>query len=222
MKKRFEHLITGKRVIFVASSRLLEGTMKGSWIDSYDTVIRTNGGFPVQEKYIDDYGKRCDVLYINVSFSKMVYPLPVEKYNKHGLSWVCYKNNPPIGNVELMAKYNQYIQVRSFHKSIQKLHPKISGLLSGSAIIDDVLSLSPKELMLTGFTFYIEGLWNWDKCYFDNYLPKNTFEKAMREKKAGKLKPHNIEDNNKYMINLYKKGAIKIDDDSLKILGLYN
>jgi hypothetical protein len=215
----YKDYIKDKRVILVAPSRLLQGSQKGAWIDSFDVVIRTNGAFPVQDKYSQDYGTKCNALYVNSSFARMRYPLPVRDYQDKGLDYLCFKSGLP--KKPILNGYNKHVSCRSFLYSIQKLSKTVDGLLSGSAILDDVLKYKPKELWVTGMTWYQEGQWNWDKAYIDNYLPENTLKQATELKKQGKLIPHNVDSNKLYMIDLFKKGLIKFDDDCLKILNLY-
>ena len=215
----FDSLITNKRVIFVGPSRILEGSKKGIWIDSFDTVIRTNGGFPVQEKYKEDYGTKGQILYVNVSFSKMRYPLPCKQYKENGLEYICFKAGLP--NAETLKEYTKYVNCRSFMESIKTLSKYVPGLLSGSAALHDILQYNPKELFVTGMDFYLAGMWEWDQAYFDNYLPQKTLEQAKVRKAQGKLIPHDVESNKNYMISLYNQNKILFDDEILKIVNLY-
>jgi len=217
----FKDLIYNKRVIFAGPSRLLEGSNKGHWIDHFDTVVRTNGMFPVQEKYQKDYGKKCDALYINAQYARTRNPLPMEEFKANKLKWVCYKTAVP--TKDLNNKYRGFFQCRSFSSSIAELHKTVKGLLSGSAIIHDILQFEPTELWVTGIDFYMmhESQWNWDSHYVDNYLPEKIVKEATELKKQGKLVPHDVHSNMLYMISQYKAGKIKFDDDILKLLGLY-
>ena len=108
--------------------------------------------------------------------------------------------------------------------SIQELSKSVDGLLSGSALIHDILQYNPKSLTICGIDGYklSESQWDWDKHYIDNYLPEKTLKQATELKKQGKLIPHNLDSNNVYLISLYKQGKIQLDDDVLKIYGLYN
>jgi len=217
----FDKLITGKKVIFVGPSRILEGSKKGIWIDSFDTVVRSNGAFPVQEKYKEDYGTKGEILYVNVSFSKMRYPLPCKQYKENGLKYICFKAGLP--NEETLDKYQKHVNCRSFMESIRSLSKYVPGLLSGSAALHDILQYNPRELWVTGFDWYMRGTlqWEWDQAYFDNYLPQKTLDQAKVRKAQGKLIPHDIDSNMKYQISLYDQGKIKFDDYCLHILGMY-
>lgn len=217
-ESNFSKLITNKKVIFVGPSRLLIDTQKGNWIDSFDVVIRTNASFPVQEKYQIDYGKKCDFLYVNVQFTREHFPLPVENYKENHLQFICFKAGIP--DEPLASKYNDLISIRSYGKVGEKLKIKhIKGILTGSMILEDVLSFLPSELWVTGIDFYLHGQWNWGKAYIDNYLSDTIIQKAKKKKAEGKLIPHDIESNKEYMIDLYKREKIKFDDDVLKLLG---
>ena len=217
----YKKLIENKRVIFVGPSRILEGTQKGEWIDDFDVVVRTNGAFPVKDYYEIDYGKRCDVLYVNVSFSKMAKPFPVKTYKEKGMSWICFKSQN-MTDTESLNYYTQYLKCRSFAHIIQKLNSEVHGLLTGSALLADILDNDPKELWVTGVDYYVNNThWEWDKCYIDGYLPDETLKQATIKKAQGKLIPHDLKSNLKFQRDLYLNGKIKYDDDVLKILNLY-
>ncbi len=54
-----------KNIIFVGPSDYLKGSGYGDEINNFDIVVRTNDGFVIPPDYWDDYGSRCDVLYLN-------------------------------------------------------------------------------------------------------------------------------------------------------------
>jgi len=215
----FTKAIQGKRVIFVGPSRTLTGSRKAKWINSFDFVVRTNGAFPVSENNKPDFGWKCDGMYVNASYARMVHPLPVEEYEKLGVKFLSFKAGIP--KEPDLLNYNRHLMVRSFLYSGQELKSKVKGLLSGSAILNDILKYKPKEFWVTGLDFYMSGQWHWQRNYIDNYLPEKTLKQAQAQLEKGGLIGHDIESNKKYMVGLYKAGKIKLDDDILKILGLY-
>ena len=79
---KFEDYIKGKSVIFVGPSPILLGKKMGKFIDSFDIVIKTNDFINIKthEKYINDYGKRNDIICLNMSYSRSLH--------KHGFNFV--------------------------------------------------------------------------------------------------------------------------------------
>ena len=87
---KYQKYIKGKKVILVGPAITLIGKKTGAFIDSHDVVIRTNGAFPVLNKYQIDYGKKCDSLYINSLFARETQ-LPIGDYLNRGLKFFKFK-----------------------------------------------------------------------------------------------------------------------------------
>ena len=66
----YKNIIKGKKIIIVGPSQYLIERGEGSNIDSYesnDIVIKINNSYKLREI---DYGKRCEILYINSRLQK--------------------------------------------------------------------------------------------------------------------------------------------------------
>lgn len=75
--KTFEKMIKGKRVAIVGNGPQELGTGNGKKIDSYDLVIRFNGGAKAGEEYAKDYGTKTTILarYQGAPFPTTSFPL---------------------------------------------------------------------------------------------------------------------------------------------------
>lgn len=87
----FEELIYNKNIIFTCPSSILVNSKIGNYIDSFDTVIRINNFFNINNEI--DFGKRIDILYINKAFSVHYEKFPIEEWKLKGLKFLCYKSN---------------------------------------------------------------------------------------------------------------------------------
>ena len=75
--KTFEKMIKGKRVAIVGNGPQELGTGNGKKIDSYDVVIRFNGGTKAGKEYAKDYGTKTTILarYQGAPFPSSSFPL---------------------------------------------------------------------------------------------------------------------------------------------------
>jgi hypothetical protein len=156
-----QDFIQNKNVIIVGPSPCIIRKNYGPKIDSYDVVIRTNGGFPVQEEYQKDYGSKCDILYTNVFFSRKIlkeieefgFSKRIQEYEKLGLKFLCTKPN---------------IQINTNFKVCQWKNPTSSNL-TGTRIIEDMILFGAESITITGMDFYQ----NKKTPYIEGYLPEN-------------------------------------------------
>jgi len=209
----FEKLIKDKRVIFVCPAPYLLNQNNGEYFDKFDTVVRTNGAILMRREFEKDYGSRTDILYVNVQFMRDTYPLKLTKKPQ----WVCLK--APNGRfIEQMKKQN--VPWRSFQPSIKNLHKKVEGLLSGTAVVHDILKYNPKQLHIVGMSFYdnkppVFVAKDWRE-YYPGYLPK-VIEDIANVKNKGRRDPHNYKDNARWVYEaLQKNRNLTIDDYCMK------
>jgi hypothetical protein len=157
----FENYIKNKNVIFVGPASNIQGKTYGKLIDSYDIVIRSNGGFPVLESYMIDYGSSCDILYINNLFRKCEFNHRISFYNNSNLKFICHK-----GSTLSCVNLNSNIKTRkltSFKYNNKKMRPYL-----GLYIINELIRYNAKNITLTGIDFY-------ESKYIDNYLPDRIY-----------------------------------------------
>jgi hypothetical protein len=117
-----------KIVCFVGGCSNIIGLGKGPEIDKYDIVIRSNGGYPVQDRLKGDYGSKCDIWSINNQYSRYM--------RRHGMQ---PQKVTPIYKNDLKAIFSRL--------------SSIPGLLMGPAVWTWVLEQNPKELYITGIDF---------------------------------------------------------------------
>lgn len=180
-------LISGKRVVLVGPAQYLMGKGLGSVINDYDTVCTVNymapGGFEA------DYGDRTDIMFYNCATGSLdqmrehfdEYPdftnnlklvvCPVVKVLGPE-NWTEWKSDfiaPVVDNFKSINTHN-----RDFHWIGMDNYRYLFDLIAcrepntGILAISIVLEHQPKELFLTGFTFYTHT----NDTYFPGYATK--------------------------------------------------
>jgi hypothetical protein len=220
-EEKLRQEIEGKSVILVGPAPIMKGRCLGKWIDTFDFVLRTNGAINLLDRisYQKDYGKKCDMLCINVQFHRESKPLPLERWKKrYGLKFLGMKTNP----VSVIQNYSKTIPTLSLQSSIGKLHKTVKGVLYGPVVMDYILQYKPKELWFTGIDFYfnkpdifVPDDW---REYFPNYLPEKVQNWA-NVKNIGKVDPHDQYSNCKFMWELLQQGRIKTNNFIYDIMG---
>ena len=195
----FTSLITEKNVVFVGPSPYLMGQNKGTSIDKFDTVIRANSGFPC--KFISDYGSRCDILYSNRLWSRVMTDDILDSY---------------IGEVKMIVfkfleqdikqkciNHEKYFRLRQLPKNIVKME---SNPNLGVLLINDILNFKPKTLTLMGMDFYEDE----NNKYYEGYHSPELIEKT-------KIEMHDLEENTNQIKKLIEKNEhVIILDDFIK------
>lgn len=210
---KYKTYVKGKSVIFVGPATTLIGKKTGEFIDSHDIVIRTNGMFPVLEKYQVDYGKKCDSLYINSLYARETR-LPINVYLENGLKYLNLKDDRK--HIAFIYK-SSGLNIRIITKEYIKSRRDTGGVfpLMGNYIIYEILKFSPKSLYVTGMSLYSEE--SIGDHYLDDYLPKVcNIEKLDNTR----VKHHSPSKQDKYLKDMIVSNRIEADDSILKILSL--
>ncbi|MFH0814331.1 MAG: hypothetical protein V2A69_16060 [Pseudomonadota bacterium] len=210
----FRDLIEGKKVVFVGPSTNLQGRGKGKIIEKFDVVVRTNGAFPVAPKLVADYGKRCDVLYLNTSFVKIMAPLPFDVYKKAGLKCVVFKGI----DKSILLQYNEIILARIIPDTC-RVWTGPGVILMGLMILRDLMSCGAKKIHIIGIDFYSSG-----KHYFDGYVPPVIKKIAAARTKVELSSVHDTIANAEEMISLIRahKRLFSVDEEVQKIIDIKN
>ena len=210
MKKEFTDLITDKRIIFVGPAISMVGSGKKDFIDSYDTVVKTNGWFMIKNNptIIDDYGKRCDILYIN-GLTANHDVLNIEPYFKDDLSFIVLKSSKRLALFE--EKYGNDISLRVASKKVKG----VRRAMMGAILIQDILRHQPKELMVTGIDFYTDP-----KGYSAPGYEMEANQAVIDEETRLGKNPMSLHgsSSHEYIKLLYRDGAILLDDVVLEKL----
>ena len=164
----FRDMVEGKRVALVGPSPHLQGSSLGSIIDKYDVICRVNEILPFGlEK---DYGSRTDVLFYGCNENNFSnFKKGFDKFLSNDLflpMFVVTQQRKTTGNILAQHDFIKYIEQQSpkteltmisrqywdfWHKWIGT-HPN-TGILALCMLAD----AKPKELFLTGFSFYCQG-----------------------------------------------------------------
>ena len=221
IERVFLKLVRRKKVVLVGPARALVGSKIGNEIDSHDIVVRTNNFFGISSEMYNDYGKRCDILYLNPKTTRMYgqdengraveqinkrrgtlfSPVPLGKWEKNGLkAMVKFEND----GIYVRNKSN--VALKCIPVSITTMS-RYSALkfrerpLLGIAAIADLLRYSPGSLHVTGFDFYVNG-----RTWIDGYPTKQVDG------------VHNYRENAQYMKEMVDSGKITVDEQLHSII----
>jgi len=149
MSKFLEYL-SGKRVVVVGPSPILVGRNTGKEIDSFDVVVKTGPAILIDSlDYFADYGRRCDVVYMNATFCRALTSPPIHNMKSRGLKFVRARINLENLIKPLSVHFDTHVLDAAF---INKIFPDSLALMGTIAILD-ILKSDVKELHITGFDF---------------------------------------------------------------------
>jgi hypothetical protein len=153
MEQSISKQYKGKRVALVGPAEHIEKYYQKEYIEGFDTVVRMNYSYPVHSNVARMTGDRCDVLYLHSWRAKqgnlegpqlMPHPDTVFQFKK-------FKNLGFIENINKKDKDLLLKALKELEANIEK-RPNM-GLLA----MKHILSYKPKELYVTGVTFFQTG-----------------------------------------------------------------
>lgn len=157
-------LFDGKRVAVVGPASSAFNTGKGTYIDSFDYVIRMNKSpFTVAEgKYAVDIGTRTDVLFHCFHENPVGGggPLDFALYEKLGIYYIINPRNEWSGVRNSFNFYKKYLEPQRTYMLPRSLYAAISRSVgpyrptTGYSALYTLLESGVKELFITGFTFF--------------------------------------------------------------------
>lgn len=205
----YEKYINGKRVIFVGPSPIMIGRGLGEWIDSFDVVVRTNH-FPVVmngNKNLEiDYGRKCDVLYVNMQYYHKIRPMPGELYKCMGIKWLCMKRCKDVD----FRRLKTFCHMRVIQKSAKYVDRFIKSPLMGCIIIYDLSECFPAEISVAGIDFYQSSGKDYNS-YIPGYIT-DEIQKINATLNIGQGVGHDIKANAQYMKDMYDREMITMPD----------
>lgn len=167
-----EKILVNKRIALVGPSRNLEGKGMGTFIDSFDLVIRPGQLTFMPENQFKDYGSRTDIVFHSFN----VWEKNIAKENLPFLQTLKYL----VGCMVCANQCNDYDsfvtnlreQNINFHKPndryIFKLFAEVGTTLScGVSSLLILLNYPIESIYLTGMDFYNMG--KYGKVYRDDY-----------------------------------------------------
>ncbi len=159
----FKNLLENKRVIIVGPSITTQKSNLGSFIESFDIIVRLNKSLPVPKRLHKHIGRRTDILYNSLNTTD--YP-GENNINPYFLKSQKIKylrcSYPPISPFrrDIVAFYRKnkknivnfgHIETKYYNKIIQKLNTRP---YTGTSAICDLLQYNLKELFIMGLDFY--------------------------------------------------------------------
>lgn len=175
--QEYGEYLKGKRVIMVAHAASMEGSKMGSFIDSYDVVVRINEAVPIPEDLLEDVGTRCDVLYsslapqFRITKDKLYQP-----FLDLGTTVICRPTPLKTNRIEEIKLYSHDVTywydrlataledvdlaVRVVGQEPYRTHTaKMNGRLplTGFAALWDLLEFKIEEVYMIGFNFFVGG-----------------------------------------------------------------
>lgn len=208
----YSDFLKDKRVVIVGPAPSIIGSQQGKSIDDYDVVVRINKALPVPKTLYSDIGSKTDVLY------NCLNPAPdcggpheIDLWAR-STKWVCspYPEIYPFDKDirSFNSKFNNEFNFRIFDKSYyQELVSKLNCRPnSGILAILDILSFNPKEVYVTGFTFFRGG-------FYKEY--RNITEEQINNKMS-KVGAHKQEPQINLVKEIYKSDSRFRVDSSLK------
>lgn len=154
-----------KRVVVIGGADSAFKEKLGTVIDSFDVVVRVNKGVEVVDQFSDFIGKRTDVLF-HCFFEDVAQggsPITPELWKKHHVKLLLMSHNSACSNYAYRNFYNflfktkgkvPFVQVskEQHHANFEALHgvAPTTGFIAIKTILDSL----PKELYITGITFF--------------------------------------------------------------------
>lgn len=177
----FQQMISGKRIIIVGPSISVQKCGLGSFIDSFDVVIRLNKSLPIPPHMYEHIGKKTDILYNScnttdypgenrldpiffkqngVHYLRCPYP-PIPPFRKDIKGFQGRnRNRLPFGHIDT-----------DYYKRLQ--YNLGTRPYTGTCAISDLLRFDVKELFVMGMDFYTYKY----AQYYRRISEKNLFEK---------------------------------------------
>lgn len=206
----------------------------GNSINKMDLVIRTNDCFKILPEYWDDYGSRCDVLYLNnawirrnfiknknkdsvrdvirhivhVNKTRLIVTkgMGAKKIIERMIKLITPREAEDIGVV--VTGHNWRSQKHFWKKGLADARPYYEPLLL-TYVLSDIILANPKTITITGCDFYANS-----NCWVDFY------NKNLNSTKEGILrkKTHSVMADREYLLYLQSMYSIKLDEVLTKII----
>ena len=202
LNKDLLNLVSNKRVALIGPASYLQNKGWGKIFDDYDIVIRPNEIIP-QKNMRNDYGHKTDIMFCNfgtpwmpgikrkiksedreehLSNMKLVVcsAIKASHEDQNYLNWGDDHVSDVVSNFDSINKYNlpfYWIGVRDYKKMHNFVNVEVN---TGIAAILMLMHYPFKELLISGFTFYMDG-----RQYDDLYCPGHMDEIDTRGRTFG-------------------------------------
>ncbi len=203
LNKDLLNIVKDKRVALIGPAPYLTGKSKGSDFDNYDVVCRPNDIIP-SEKMRSDYGSKTDVMFHNCAnhvlpilrkkieedreyFKKLKMVCCLSTKAKHSdtnfLSWPEDYVSDVVRNFDEINEYSKpfyWIGNRDYRKIYKAIGSEPN---TGVAAIAVLMNYPVKELLVSGFSFYVHCK-TYEDTYRDDYHTR--CEKIVHDFKTGR------------------------------------
>jgi len=170
------NLVKDKSVIIVGPSPHLKGEKLGSFIDSFDIVVRINEFFVESQK--EDYGSKTNIAFLNLASASIdYYKAIVNKYKDKidtidlivcpmRTDQVLPYNDRNLNDENIFSNYEKIGIKNNFYHIGDEYNRSITSRLShdptsGIITLISLLESPAKKVFLTGYSFYLtETNWN--------------------------------------------------------------
>lgn len=207
-----------KRVAIVGGADSVLKEKLGEYIDGFDIVVRINKGVEIIESQYEYAGKKTDVLFHSFCEAPSHLggtPITPELWKVHNVKKILYARTYRLGrnncldfltflnNSKRKIKFSQ-LPDDLYLKNLAAVQPNGNEATVGFSAINTVISCQPKELYITGITFF--------------KTPHNTAYRSISEEvmdNAMKVeKHHDVDAEYQYVKKLYIQHQDIIKPDS--------
>ncbi|WP_026452241.1 glycosyltransferase family 29 protein [Aequorivita capsosiphonis] len=208
---------SNKRIALIGGADSVLQQKHGDFIDDFDVVVRINKGVELIDKQKDYVGTKTDILFHSfLDNSKEIgsSPITVDLWKKHKVQHIVYSKNYRIAeegiyDIILFGKKSggktkfSNLPKDLYMKSLEALAPQCP--TTGFIAINTILNCKPKELYISGITFF-------KTPHNGIYRPQNIEE--FKKHFNNSPKSHNPEREYAYFKNLYlkNKSIIRLDN----------
>ncbi|GIM55029.1 glycosyltransferase family 29 protein [Capnocytophaga cynodegmi] len=206
-----EKWFRGKRVAIVGGADSVLNEKLGDYIDGFDIVVRINKGVEVIETQHQYVGKRTDVLFHSLYVrenDKGSSPFTTDLWKKNNVGKIIFAHNYKVNSyamfnlLDFIKSTKKKIRLSQVQKNVYVscIKALTQGPTTGFMAINSVFYCQPRELYITGITFFKTPH---NSCYRDI---QNSYIETVQ---------HNIEEEYNYVKQLYNKNKSVIIPDKM-------
>lgn len=193
--KYYNNFVKNKRIAIVGPSNNTKDTNQGTYIDSFDLVVRLNKTFDIPKKLQNDIGSKISILYNSMNTTdhpgeNNINHTRIRSLLKNGIKYISspypliYPYDTDISNFMRLNK--NFLPFHIININLYKI--LVSNIntrpYTGTSAIFDLLSFDIKELYITGIDCYINKYYkeyrNIKKTYL-KHLRNNTIHNSYRQ-----------------------------------------
>lgn len=208
-------LLKDKKVVLVGPSCSIISSGNGSYIDSFDLVVRMNSQWPIPKNLVQDLGQRIDILYHCCNGDVALSDILNQDFN--AIKFVCYENNIDSRPLRRYCKSNNIDCM-----DITNIYRELSGNLNtavntGTVAISHLLQFQIANLYITGISFFQEP-------YYSGYQADGAAIKNWEStKKLEQIHQHKFAPQIQYCRDLILKDSrVSVDQKLATVLGIKN